>query len=482
MGINRAINRVFFVGALLFVALIVNLTYLQVIGAGKLRNNPENHRAIAQEMRIRRGQILAFDGSVIAGVKKESGFYTRTYPQGAVAPQVVGYNSVQYGRSGIEMSMNGYLTGESGGLGTEGFTDRLLGRRPRGANVRLTIVPAVQKVAQDVLTGHQGAVVALDPSTGAVIAAASAPSYSPADLEQDWKQLSRDPSLPLFSRGTQGLYPPGSSFKVVTATAGLETGVVQPTTTFDDTGTYVVSGGKITNYGGEIFGHHTFTQALTDSINTTFAKVGVLVGQEQMIATMQAFGFYQTPPLELPEGLVLPSGRYGSRGRLLLPADAPMDPLHVAAMSIGQENLLATPLQMALVSAAVANGGSVFAPYLVQEVKDHTGDVVQSAQPELWTTAMDPETAQTLNVMMQQVVNAGTGTGALLPGVEVAGKTGTAEKGKSNVAWFIAFAPAAAPRVAVAVMIEDTALTGGDVAAPLAARVISAALAQADLP
>lgn len=480
MGMNRAIDRVFVVGALLFVALIVNLTYLQVIRAGKLHNDPENHRRIAQEMRIRRGPILGFDGSVIAGVRKESGFYTRTYPQGSVAAQVVGYNSVQYGRSGIEMSMNDYLTGSSSDFGTQGLSDRLLGRRPRGAAVRLTIVPAVQKAAQDALSGLHGAIVALDPSTGAVIAAASAPSYSPADLEADWKQLSRDRSSPLLSRVTQGLYPPGSSFKVVTATAGLESGKVQPLTSFDDTGTYVVYGGQVTNYGGEIIGHHSFTEALTKSVNTTFAKVGVLVGQEQMIATMQKFGFYQTPSLDLPPGQVLPSGRYGAHG--LLPTDASMDPLAVAWMSVGQDKLVATPLQMALVAAAVANGGGVPQPYLVQEIKLGNNVVSSAPAPSVWTTAMDPQTAQTLNVMMQQVVNAGTGTAAALQGIQVAGKTGTAEKGDSNVAWFIAFAPAVSPRVAVAVTIEDTALTGGDVAAPLAARVISAALAQADLP
>ena len=480
MGMNRAINRVFFVGALLFVALIVNLTYLQVIRAGKLRNDPENSRQIAQEMRIRRGSILGFDGSVIAGIRKESGFYTRTYPQGAVAPQVVGYNSVRYGRSGIELSMNDYLIGRSNDLGAQGLADKVLGRRPRGATVRLTLVPAVQRAAQDALSGLHGAIVALDPSTGAVIAAASAPSYAPADLEQDWKQLSRDRSAPLLSRVTQGLYPPGSSFKVVTATAGLESGKVQPLTSFDDTGTYVVYGGKVTNYGGEIYGRHSFTQALTNSVNTTFAKVGVLVGQEQMIASMQDFGFWETPPLELPQGQVLPSGRYKA-GRLL-PTDAPMDPLAVAWMSVGQERLVSTPLQMALVAAGVANGGQVARPYLVYEVKDHEGQVVYSAQPATWTTAMDAQTARTLNLMMQQVVNAGTGTAAALQGIQVAGKTGTAEKGDSNVAWFIAFAPAISPRIAVAVTIEDTALTGGDVAAPLAARVISAALAQADLP
>jgi penicillin-binding protein A len=489
--VNRSISRIFFVGTLLFVALIVNLTYLQVIRADKLRDDPVNHRQIAEQMRIRRGSMLGYDGSVIAGSKRESGFYVRTYPHGALAPQIVGYNSFLYGRSGLEQSMNDYLTGEKTTLDVSSLKDKLLGKKQRGANVRLTIVPDVQKAAQDALLGQRGAIVALDPTTGAVIAAASAPSYDPATLEADWSKLIRDPASPLLSRTTQGLYPPGSAFKVVTATAGLESGDFTPQTVFDDTGTYVVYGGKVTNYHGAIFGQHTFTQALTDSVNTTFARVGVEVGKETMISTMQGFGFWQVPPLELPDGQTLASGRY--RGGRLLPPDAKMDPLAVAWMSVGQERLLATPLQMALVAAAVANQGKVATPYLVQDVVEpaEKGDdagsgtapnVIFRAAPTTWTTAMDPQTAATLNTIMQQVVNAGTGTAAALQGIQVAGKTGTAEKGDSNVAWFIAFAPAAAPRVAVAVTVEDTAFTGGDVAAPLAAKVISAALAQAELP
>ena len=284
----------------------------------------------------------------------------------------------------------------------------------------------------------------------------------------------------MLSRTTQGLYPPGSSFKVVTATAALNLGKVTPTTPFDDTGTYDIYGGKITNYHGEVFGAHDFTQALTDSINTTFAKVGTLLGEQALVAQMKAYGFYQVPPVELPPGMALPSGRY-SLPRLLAPS-APMDPLAVAAAAIGQEKVLATPLQMALVAAGVANAGQVMKPYLVQRVTSSGGAVLETASPNIWTTATTPATAQTLNVMMQQVVNAGTGTAAALSGIQVAGKTGTAQRGTSNVAWFIAFAPANNPKVAVAVTIENTLYTGGDVAAPLAAQVIKAALAQPSLP
>ena len=475
---NRAIFRLFLVGVILMIALMANLAWIQVFHASALKAAPANHRLIAQQLRVKRGLILGFDGSTIAGDAHRSGFYSRTYPQGPVAPQIVGYDSTRYGQTGIERSMNAYLSGAN--VGTQGVIDRVLGRHSPGANVRLTIVPAVQKVAQQALGAQLGGIVALDPTTGAVIAAASSPSYDPATLDTSFARLAKDPDAPLLSRTTQGLYPPGSSFKVVTATAALNLGKVTPSTPFDDTGVYQIYGGKITNYHGEVFGHHDFTQALTDSINTTFGKVGTLIGQAALIAQMQHYGFYQTPPLELPPGMVYPSGRY--QGPHVLATDAPMDPLHVAAAAIGQENVLATPLQMALVAAGVADDGRVMKPYLVQGVMSSTGAVLETAAPALWTTATSPATAQTLNVMMQQVVNAGTGTAAALAGIQVAGKTGTAQRGSSNVAWFIAFAPADDPKVAVAVTIENTQLTGGDVAAPLAAQVIKSALAQPALP
>ena len=475
---DRAISRVFLVGAVLMVALMVNLAWIQVFHARSLRDASQNHRLIAQQLRVKRGLILGFDGSTIAGDAKRSGFYYRTYPQGPVAPQVVGYDSVRYGQTGIESSLNGELSGAKSS--TQGLLDRLLGRHRPGANVELTIVPAVQKVAQSALGAQLGAIVALDPTTGAIIAAASAPSYNPATIDVSFASLAKNPDAPLLSRGTQGLYPPGSSFKVVTATAALNLGKVTPSTPFNDSGVYDIYGGKVTNYHGEVYGAHDFTQALTDSINTTFAKVGTLVGQAALIDQMQHYGFYQTPPLELPRGMVYPSGRYLGP-RLLSPA-ASMNPLDVAWAAVGQESVLATPLQMALVAAGVADAGQVMKPYLVQRVTSSTGKVLQTAAPTLWTPATTPATAQTLNVMMQQVVNAGTGTAAALQGIQVAGKTGTAQRGASNVAWFIAFAPANDPKVAVAVTIENTLFTGGDVAAPLAAQVIKAALAQPALP
>jgi penicillin-binding protein A len=479
--VNKAISRIFIVGVVLFVALVVNLTWIMVGRAQWYADRPENRLGIAKEMKIRRGDILGFDGSTVAGSQRRSGYWYRDYPNGTIAPQLVGYDNVRYGRSGIEEQLNDELTGQSSDLGVQNWVDKILGRKPKGATVKLTLVPAVQKEAQKALSGQKGAIVVLDPTNGALIASASAPTYDPANLEDQWSRLSTDPDAPLLNRPSQGLYTPGSAFKVVTATSGLESDKVTPTTVFFDTGTYVVFGGKVTNYGGAVFGRNDFTTALTYSINTTFGKVGNDVGRKRLIASMQRFGFYEVPPLPLPVGEVVASGRYGKKG--LLPPDAFMDPLAVAWAACGQEQILATPLQMALVAAGVANGGRVMAPYYVQEVTSASGAVVRKAQPRQWRVAMTAATASTLNAMMQRVVNAGTGTAAALKGIQVAGKTGTAEVGDgTNLAWFIAFAPAEDPRVAVAVVIEDTQSTGGEAAAPLAADVITTALAQPALP
>jgi penicillin-binding protein A len=479
--VNRAMSKVFVITVVLFVALIVNLTWIMGVRADWFQDRPENKRSIAKEMKIKRGDILGYDGSVMAGTQRRSGYYYRDYPNGTLAPHLLGYDSVRYGRSGIEAQLNDELTGQGTDLGVQNWVDKLLGRRPKGANIKLTIVPDVQKIAQSELRGQKGAIVALDPATGALIASASAPSYEPANLETNWDRLSTDASAPLLNRPTQGLYVPGSAFKVVTGSAGLDTGRVTPDTEFVDTGTYVVFGGKVTNYGGAVYGPNDFTTAMTLSINTTFAKVGNLLGRKRLIAGAQRYGFYQKPPLELPAGEIVASGRYGKKG--LLAPDAFMDPLDVAWAACGQERLLATPLQMALVAGGVANGGRVMKPYYLQEIVTPEGRVVRTTQPEQWLVATKPTTASELSAMMQRVVNAGTATAAALEGIQVAGKTGTAEKGDgTNLAWFIGFAPAEDPRIAIAVVVEDTQSTGGEAAAPLAAAVIKTALAQPALP
>lgn len=477
---DKAVIRTFTVMVVLFAALVANVVYIQVIRAGSLQDDPENRARILQEARMKRGRILAYDGSVIAGSRKVEGYWQRTYPKGAFAPQTVGYSSLRYGRSGIEAGMDDYLTGTAADLGIQSWLERLLDKPTRGADVRLTLVPSVQQAAQEALAGQKGAVVALDPVTGAVIACVSLPGYAPGTLTRDFGKLSKDQDAPLLDRALQGLYTPGSSFKVLTAAAALQTGAATPDSVYDDTGSYEVGGGKVTNYGDATFGRNTFTEALTYSINTTFAKVGNDLGRERLIAYMERFGFWARPPLEVPEDQVAVSARY--RGGRMLEPGAPMDDLAVAWAAVGQEQVQATPLQMALVAAGVGNGGRVMTPYLVDRVITADGREVRVTKPKVWRGAFEVAPALELNDMMQKVVVEGTGTAAALADVKVAGKTGTAESGDANTAWFIAFAPADTPRVAVAVTIEGTQATGGEVAAPVAAAVLRAALAAPSLP
>ena len=479
---NKAMSRVFVVSVVLFFALVVNLTWIMVVRAQWFQDRPENKRSIAKEMKIKRGDIIGFDGSVIAGTERRSGYYYRDYPNGTLAPQLVGYDSVQYGRTGIESQLNDELTGQSSDLGVQNWVDKLLGRRPKGANVKVTLVPAVQKVAQQQLQGQKGAIVVLDPKTGALIASASAPTYDPANLDERWATLSKDPTAPLLNRPTQGLYVPGSAFKVVTASAGLDTGKVTPDTQFVDTGTYVVFGGKVTNYGGEVYGPNNFTYALTASINTTFAKVGNTLGRKRLIAGAQQYGFYQKPPLPLPAGEVVASGRYGKKG--LLSPGAFMDPLAVAWAACGQEKLLATPLQMALVAGGVANGGRVMKPYYLQEIV--TTDGKSREQGAARAVARGHEGAHLGPAQHDDAERRerrhrhGSGARGHPGGRQDRARrrraTAPTSPGSSR------FAPADDPQVAIAVVIEDTQSTGGEAAAPLAAAVIKTALAQPSLP
>ncbi len=398
--------------------------------------------------------------------------YERIYPQGSLAAHAVGYSSADRGRTGIEGTYNRYL---SGSFGTEPLLQRLNLKEKRGADVTLSLDTRVQRVAEDALGGRPGAVVALDPRTGEVLALASAPTFDLNTAVDDFAAIP-DEGAPLLDRVTQGLYPPGSTFKVVTATAALESGEFTPDSSFDDTGSYSTPGGPLRNFGGEVYGRHDLAEALTNSINTTFARIGDALGAEAMGEQMTRFSFGERPPIDLPSDEVLPSGRRD--GATLLPnGEQGMD---VARLAIGQERLTVTPLQMAMVAAAVANGGTLMTPHLMTRIRDRGGDVVQTAGTEELTDVMDATAAAELTSMMQSVVEQGTGTPANLSaaGVDVAGKTGTAESDdpNSNDAWFIGFAPAEAPTVAIAVVVEDTPGTGGAEAAPIAAQVISEAV------
>jgi penicillin-binding protein A len=463
---SKPLRRLFIFFVLLFAALLVQLTYVQVYAAPKYKVNPSNTRAIADEMRIDRGTILSSDGKQLAVSKQDGSFFDRSYPQGDLFSPWLGYNSLQYGRAGVERAYNEQLTGQTGMLSVTGYWDKILNRPHRGADLKLTVSYKVQKAAAQALGRRKGAVVALDPTTGAILAMVAYPRSDPNQIDSLWKELNSDSDTPLVNRASQGLYPPGSVFKIIVAGAALSEGTVTESTPFDDTGQWLVGGYIVHNYGNSVYGKHDFTQAFAKSINTTFAKVGTGLGADTLARYATSFGFGAASPWPL------------AGAASIFPDPASMDKAHVAQASFGQGKVLASPLEMALAAAGVANGGTIMKPYVLDSVLDSHGNALDKTRPSSWLQPLKPEVAATVRDLMVKVVTSGTGTSAALPGVQVAGKTGTAEVANAQPhAWFAGFAPAENPKVAVAVLVENGG-TGGAVAAPIARAVMAAALGQ----
>jgi peptidoglycan glycosyltransferase len=359
-----------------------------------------------------------------------------------------------------------------------------------GSNLVLTIRPNAQRLAQRLLGDRCGAVVAMNPHTGAVYVMASSPTYDPnlIDKPGGFAKVLKirgacGGASALLNRGTQGLFTPGSTFKIVTAAAALDTGAFKPDSTFDDPGYCTEYGQKVSNAGNpetgpEVFGKVNFVTAFEHSINSVFCNIGQKIGASTIIEYTKKFGFYRTPPLETPSNERAPSGMYTQKTHKLDDNASKADP---GRLAFGQWTMLVTPLQMAMVAATVGNGGIVPKPYLVQKVLAHDGSTVRNTKPSNLGRAIKPQTAVDLTAMMVAAVQSGTGTAAQIPGIHVAGKTGTAETGINNVytAWFVSFAPAENPEVAIAVVLEKQLNGfGGAVSAPIAKQVMEALLAR----
>ena len=494
---NKQISRLSIFALLLIAALIVATTYWQSWAAPGLAARQDNAIQRVAEFQIKRGKIYASDGhTLLAGNKrvKEAGqtFYFRRYPTNGLASQVVGYSTQGRSRSGVERQLNGYLTASNANLGTiiAKLTDKLRGTTVTGNNVTLTIHANAQKLAESALAGSCGAAVVLNPKTGAVDVMASSPGFNPNKIEssQGYASILHSPSAcpgsssALLNRATQGLYAPGSTFKTVTAAAALDAGIYTPASRFFDPGYCTEYGKRVYNSGNpdqngpEMYGNVSLIEAYQHSINAVFCNIGQKIGARRILDKAKDFGFYSTPPLELPSNERAPSGLYDFKRHTLIDDASQVDP---GRLAFGQERMLVTPLQMALVAAGVANGGRVMTPYLLKEVRSPGGSVVVKTRPTVWRRAMKPTTAAALNQMMQAVVIGGTGTAARIPGIKVAGKTGTAETGLDHVytAWFIFFAPADNPQVAGAVVLEHQLNGfGGSVAAPIARELMQAIL------
>jgi peptidoglycan glycosyltransferase len=433
---NAQISRLALVALIMLSALIAATTYWQAWAAGGLAAKQDNEIQRVAQFRIRRGLIYAADGKTVLAANravKRGGqtLYFRRYPTHGFASQTVGYSTQGRSRAGIEREENAYLTASNANLGTifDKLTDNLKGTTVTGNNLILTLRPGVQKIAETALQGKCGAAVMLNPKTGAVYVMASSPSYDPNKINSDkgYASILRSPSAcpgstsALLNRATQGLYPPGSTFKTVTAAAALDSGKFKADSPFYDPGYCVEYGQKVRNAGNpeapETFGHVDFLQAYEHSINAVFCNIGMKLGAQAVIDKAKEFGFYSEPPIELPSSSIEPSGEYRFEHGGLRPFDdaSKMDP---GRLAFGQDKLLVTPLQMALVAAAVANRGTIMEPHLVKKVTAPGGSkTVTKTKPKVWKHAMKPSTAATLNTMMQAVITGGTATGVQIPGI-----------------------------------------------------------------
>jgi penicillin-binding protein A len=485
---NGQITRLAVAAVALIGTLIVATTYWQTWAAAGLADRQDNAIERVAQFTIERGTIRGRDGRPIyaTNVKrrvKGKTFYFRRYPTLGLAPHVVGYSTQVRSRAGLERSLNDYLTASNANLSTvlETSLDRLRGKTIRGNDVVLTLNTRAQRIAQNALGHRCGAVVALEPATGRLLVMVSSPTYDPNLIERNYRRASSAPRAecrpgdPLLNRATQGLYAPGSTFKVVTAAVALDSGKVTLDSPFDDPGYCEEYGKRVENYDtSRPFGRVTFLQGLQYSINSVFCNVGKELGADTMMEFSKRFGFYSRPPLETPADERTPSGLYQKGGKLFLPKDPnDADP---GRLAFGQERLLVTPLQMAMVVATVANGGVVMRPRVVERILTPKGKTVVRSKPDELGRAIKESTARDLTTAMRAVVAGGTGTNAAIEGVEVAGKTGTAETGRAgvNTVSFLGFAPAEQPKVAVAVFVEAQQSTGGETAAPIAKAVMQA--------
>ena len=472
---NRQIRAVSLLAGLMFLALMVNLTGSAMFRQASLNNDPHNVRVRDAEFSQNRGNILVGSRPIATTTSSNGKFaYQRVYLSGPKYAPITGYYSYYYGRSMLEQTQNAQLTGTSDAQWLSRITGTLSGHKPEGGSITTTINAKAQDAAWDGLRGKKGAVVALDYTTGAVLAMASSPSYDPNELASHhlndttraWKNLVADPSSPLTNRATREIYPPGSTFKLVTAAAALQNGY-HPNSMVDSPENWILPGTRTpltneTNCGGSRI---TLAHALDISCNTAFGKVGVSLGQDKIRDQAERFGF----------GKVVNSDVSSVASRF--PQN--LTDAQLAQSSIGQFDVAASPLQMAMVTAGIANDGKLMTPYLTAQVRASNLQVVSEHHPKQMSQPMTKESAEQLKAMMVSVVNNGTGKRARINGTTVGGKTGTAQtvKGKAPYAWFVGWSDN--PHVAVAVFIQslDTAIneiSGGRLAAPIARDVIEA--------
>ena len=474
VALAKRLTRAVFLFTALFAVLIGNLTYIQVIKAADYQDMPSNNHTLQRARYIKRGSIITADGLTLAeSLQQEDGTYARSYPNGNLAAHAVGYYSQQYGTSGIEASQNDTLTGSKDYSSWQNAINSLAGLTEPGNSVKLTIDSRIQRAAEDALSGRTGAIVVLDPRTGAVLAWASAPSYDNTNIEATLAAVNQGSSdTGMFDRATQGLYTPGSTFKIVTLASALENGIATLDSTYSSPSTIEIGGADVVNVNKNNWGTQSLQQAFAYSANTVFGQVASQLGADKLVTTARAFGYGQQLGLDF------------KTAASIMPDPAEMTEWELAWAGAGQpvgQGHTAGPqttiMQNAVIAAAIANGGIAMNPYVVSQTLSPDGAVVKTTQPRSLGQAVSPTTADSVKQAMLDVVQSGSGVDAQIYGVKVAGKTGTAETNNTNPnSTFAGFAPYDSPTLAISVVVEQS--DANEATASIVAReVLQAALA-----
>ena len=459
MSFNKKIIHAFIVISMLFLSLVVYLTYFQVFRAPSLANDGSNPRTIVNELKIKRGDILSSDGEVLATSHMGEGGQERAYPYDNMYSHVIGYTSTRYGRSGIEKNFNGYIMGTNISGSILNLQNLLSGEEKRGADVILTIDHDLQSLAYKVLGDRKGSIIAIEPSSGAIRAMVSKPDFNPNEdvLRENWEKLSSSDESPFLPRATSGLYQPGSSFKILTAAAAVEEGIEDKT--FEDEGSVIISGYEFVNYDGKSLGTIDIDTAFAKSSNVVFTLLADEIGRGKMKNIGERFMMFDK--IETDFSIAVAKGFDST------------EKTNTAASGMGQGDILVTPMHMALSGCAIANGGKIMVPYIVESASMPSGTNVYTHKEKILSRAIDREVAARVGKMMEKCVESGTGTGATVSGIKVAGKTGTAENSGLDHAWFVSYAPAENPKIVVCAMVENAGNTGGAVCAPMVREIIS---------
>lgn len=460
--ISNNIKKVLIVFLLCFIALIVYISYFEIFVSPKIVSNPMNKRSWVKRNEVLRGTIYDRNGKPLTKSSKVNELtQKREYTGGDLFAHVLGYADVRYGITGLERKYDSDLMANDTDI-TSFFNIGKKKEEKIGHNLITTLNYDMQKKAFDMLGNRRGAVVALNPKTGEILTMVSKPSFNPNSLNKIWDAINADKNRPLLNRAVSGLYPPGSTFKIITAASSLENINGIKSRTFHDNGKLVFNSKQsLSNYGGEVLGTLSFKNAFVHSSNVVFGQLGLDLGNEKLKATAEKFGFNKDIEAD---GIIIDNSKF--------PSYKKYEKGNIAQSAIGQSEVLASPMEMALVASTVANEGTMMKPTLVKKVITSKGNVVKEMKPESIGEVMTKDSANTLKEYMRAVVAGGTGTAANIAGLNICGKTGTADHGKGKAhSWFAAFAPYENPQIAVAVIVEEGG-QGAGAAAQIAAQVI----------